>query len=344
MAIALMARDKENMSEGSLLVGTVSERPDQVKTQDHYILLGTAPCMIKVREQILRISASEESVLIVGETGTGKGLAARCIHKLSRLRERIFLAVDCTTLAPSLVESELFGYVKGAFTGAFVSKKGLFEAAHGGTIFLDEIGALTPDMQAKLLWAIEEHQVRPVGGTSWVDFHSRIIAATLSDLETAVQKGSFRSDLYFRVNVLTIILPPLRQRREDIALLANYFLAKHSPPQRDRMDISDEALECLVEYHWPGNVRELENCMRWAIAMGSGPILYAKDLPPQMQKNDRAIHFSDSRVNPLALREVERTAILRALSEAHGDKQLAARLLGVGKTTIYRKLKEYGVS
>jgi len=300
--------------------------------------------MKTVFQMLLNASQSQEPVLITGETGTGKELAARAIHQIGPLRHRTFLPVDCSTLVPALMEAELFGYVRGAFTGAMSDRKGLFEAAHGGTVFLDEITEISVELQSKLLRTIQEHEFRPVGTTRWVEFSARIIVASNRDLKLLMQQGSFREDLYFRLNVLTIDLPPLREHKQDIPLLANHFLVKFSQGKGPPRELSEEALHRLMAYDWPGNVRELENCMRRAIALTPGPEVGPEDLPPYVGKSEGiTLPAEVGGEETLTLREIERRAIVRAVAAANGDRLLAARLLGIGKTTIYRKLKEYGL-
>jgi two-component system response regulator HydG len=276
----------------------------------------------------------------LGESGTGKELVARSIHFLGARQNKPFVPVDCSGLVPTLIESELFGYVKGAFTGAQHSRSGLFETANGGTVFLDEIGDLPVDLQAKLLRALQEREIRPVGATDRVRIDVRIIAATNRDLESAIRTGVFRQDLYFRLNVVQVKLPPLRERKSDIPLLVNFFLEKFSDPQRPIRTISEDAMRRLMAYDWPGNVRELENAVERAVALGSGPILHIADLPSSLQEgpSDKMLESNEL----TTLDQMERRAILRALRETNGDKLAAARLLGIGKTTLYRKLKQYG--
>jgi two-component system response regulator HydG len=276
----------------------------------------------------------------LGESGTGKELVARSIHFLGARQNKPFVPVDCSGLVPTLIESELFGYVKGAFTGAQHSRSGLFETANGGTVFLDEIGDLPVDLQAKLLRALQEREIRPVGATDRVRIDVRIIAATNRDLESAIRAGAFRQDLYFRLNVVQVKLPPLRERKSDIPLLVNFFLEKFSDPQRPIRTISEDAMRRLMAYDWPGNVRELENAVERAVALGSGPILHIADLPSSLQEgpSDKMLESNEL----TTLDQMERRAILRALRETNGDKLAAARLLGIGKTTLYRKLKQYG--
>jgi two-component system response regulator HydG len=275
----------------------------------------------------------------LGESGTGKELVARSIHFLGTRRQKNFVPVDCSSLAPTLIESELFGYVKGAFTGAVQNKRGLLEAAEDGTLFLDEIGDLPVDMQAKILRALQEREVKPVGSTERVRLRARIIAATNRDLESSIRTGTFRQDLYFRLNVVQIKLPPLRDRKSDIPLLVCSFLEKFADQDRSPRTITEDAMRQLLAYDWPGNVRELENAMERAIALGTGPIVQISDLPSSLQNASRAQAAEEGEMVPLDL--MERRAIFRALQETGGDKLAAARLLGIGKTTLYRKLKQY---
>lgn len=305
-------------------------------------LVGVAPPMQKLFEMIVKVSQSNYPVLVLGESGTGKELLARAIHQSGPLRDRPFFPVDCGTLVPTLIESELFGYVRGAFTGAMQTKEGLLAAAQGGTVFLDEIGELSVNLQAKLLRALQEREVRPVGSTRRVKFDARIIAATNRNLESAIEQGAFRKDLYFRLNVVTLKLPPLRERKSDIPLLVDQFLGKFCTARGRRPALSDEALNCLMAYDWPGNVRELENSIERAVALGSGPILEVSDLPTNVANPRRTASADDiMRELVIPLRELEQRAIQKAMAEARGDKRLAARLLGIGKTTLYRKLREY---
>jgi len=302
-------------------------------------LIGISPKMQRVYKMIERVSQHNYPVLILGESGTGKELVARSIHFSGPRRQKQFVPVDCSALVPTLIESELFGYVKGAFTGAIHTKQGLLEAANHGTLFLDEIGDLPVDLQAKLLRALQEREVKPVGSTERISVNLRVMAATNRDLESAIRTGAFRQDLYFRLNVVQIKLPPLRERKSDIPLLANVFLEKFCDPQRPMRSISEEAMRRLMAYDWPGNVRELENAVERAVALGSGPILHVGDLPSNLQYTSAERPPENDELVPLV--ELERRAILRALRETSGDKLAAARLLGIGKTTLYRKLKQY---
>ena len=302
-------------------------------------MIGVSAKMQRVYKMIEKVSQHEYPVLILGESGTGKELVAKSIHYSGIRKERPFAPVDCSSLVPTLIESELFGYVKGAFTGAMQSKQGLLEAAQGGTLFLDEIGDMPVDLQAKLLRALQEREVKPVGSTERRHINIRIIAATNRDLESAIRTGAFRQDLYFRLNVVQVKLPPLRERKSDIQLMVISFLEKFSDPHGPPRTISDDAMRRLIAYDWPGNVRELENAIERAVAMGSGPIVHVGDLPSNL-------HYPSSERIPdkdelLPMEELERRAILRTLRETGGDKLAAARMLGIGKTTLYRKLKQY---
>src|SRR6266852_3848136 len=304
-------------------------------------LIGVSERMQRVYKIIQKVSLHEYPVLILGESGTGKELVARSVHFSGARKERPFAPVDCSSLVPTLIESELFGHVKGAFTGAQHGKQGLLEAAHGGTLFLDEIGEMPVEMQVKLLRALQEQEVKPVGATERRRIDVRIIAATNRDLDSAIKAGTFRQDLYFRLNVVQIKLPPLRERKSDIPLLVASFLEKFSASQQTSRDISEDAMRQLIAYDWPGNVRELENAIERAVALGSGPIVHVADLPSSLQYPTTERLPERNELVPLD--ELERRAILRTLRETAGDKLQAARILGIGKTTLYRKLKQYNL-
>jgi DNA-binding NtrC family response regulator len=303
-------------------------------------LIGVSAKMQRVYKMIEKVSQHKHPVLILGESGTGKELVARSIHFLGIRQNKPFVPVDCSGLVATLIESELFGHVKGAFTGAQHARTGLLEAGNGGTVFLDEIGDLPLDLQSKLLRVLQEREIRPVGAIERVRIDLRIIAATNRDLESAARTGGFRQDLYFRLNVVQIKLPPLRERKSDIPLLVNSFLEKFGDPQRPIRTISEDAMRRLMAYDWPGNVRELENAVERAVALGSGPILHMGDLPSNLQQDSNEKTLDSNELT--TIEEMERRFILRALRETNGDKLAAARLLGIGKTTLYRKLKHYG--
>jgi len=312
-------------------------------------IVGSSHKIQDVLRMIARLKDTRTPVLITGESGTGKELVARAIHYRGLLSKRPFVAVDCGSLVPTLIESELFGYEKGAFTGAIRSKEGLFQSANGGTIFLDEIGELTPELQAKLLRVLQEKEVRPVGSNQKFKVDVRVIAATNRDLEAAQKEGTFRKDLYFRLNVVTLHLPPLRERRSDVAPLVHYFLDRFAPGKS--VTISPVAMKIMFQYGWPGNVRELENCIERAVALGDQEMIDVSDLPPavgqqqaQSTAND-SMTFSDE---PAAssntdLEELERDTIQRVFEQVHGDKARARKMLGISRATLYRKLKRYNI-
>jgi two-component system response regulator HydG len=306
-------------------------------------IVGSAPDMERLYRMIAKAAQSHHPVLILGESGTGKELVARSIHFSGPFRDKPFLPVDCGSLVPTLIESELFGYVKGAFTGAVQSKDGLLSMAEGGTVFFDEIGEMPVDLQAKLLRAIQEKEIRPVGSTRRIPINARILAATNRDLEQAVAQGNFRRDLYFRLNVLSLKIPALRERRQDIPLLAGRFLDRVSRDAGRECTLSDAAMKALLAYDWPGNVRELENCLERACALNSGPEIQLTDLPSGMNGgNGHASIDQHGSARIIPMSELEKQTILGTIMQLNGDKLLAARLLGIGKTTLYRKLKEYG--
>ncbi len=313
---------------------------EQLRTRPGFAgLIGLSPKMQRVYRLIEKVSQHNYPVLILGESGTGKELVARSIHFSGTRSSRPFAPVDCSSFVPTLIESELFGYVKGAFTGANQTKRGLMEAAGNGTLFLDEIGDLPVDLQAKLLRALQEKEVRPVGSTDRISISVRVIAATNRDLETAVREGRFRQDLYFRLNVVQIKLPPLRERKGDIPLLVNSFLEKFSDTDGPIRTVAEDMMTKLMAWDWPGNVRELENVIERAVALGTSSLLHVGDLPSNLQYGANEKLPQNDVLLPLE--ELERRAIKRALRESGGDKLAAARLLGIGKTTLYRKLKQY---
>jgi DNA-binding NtrC family response regulator len=319
-------------SENRLLREQLRSRPGFAE------LIGTSAKMQGVYKVMEKVSKHDHPVLILGESGTGKELAARSIHYSGQRRAQPFVPVECSSLAPSLIESELFGYVRGAFTGALNSRKGLLEAANGGTLFLDEIGEMPVELQAKLLRALQEREIKPVGTTERRRIDVRVISATNRDLDTEVANGKFRQDLYFRLNVVQIKLPPLRERKRDIPLLVGAFLDKFSTPVGARLAVAEDAMQRLLSYDWPGNVRELENAIARAAALSSSTSIHIGDLPSSVQvpsAND--LHRNEI----LPLEELERRAINRTLKETRGDRLEAAKILGIGKTTLYRRLKEY---
>jgi DNA-binding NtrC family response regulator len=308
--------------------------------QEFADMVGGSERMKKIYRLISKVAMQRHPVLIMGESGTGKELVARAIHTHGPWRDKPFVPVDCGALPPTLIESELFGHVKGAFTGAAQSRQGLLAAAGSGTLFLDEIGELPIELQSRLLRALQEHEIRPLGSNDRIKFEARIIAATNQDLETGIKNGKFRKDLFFRINVVTIKMPSLSDRKEDIPALIRHFLERYDS-KKPATQISDEALGRLMGYDWPGNIRELENCIQRAVSLGSGSFIQMEDLPTAMLY--RMVRKSSSRLEMNSLQALERQAIRQALQTTGGDRVRAAKLLGIGKTTIYRKLKEYGL-
>jgi DNA-binding NtrC family response regulator len=330
-------------------------------------IVGSSAKIQEVLRVASRLKDTRTAVLISGESGTGKELIARAIHFRGAFANRPFVAVDCGSLVPTLIESELFGYEKGAFTGALKSKQGLFQAADTGSVFLDEIGELPLELQAKLLRVLQEKEVRPVGSNQRVKVDVRIIAATNRDLEAAYKNGTFRKDLYFRLNVVTVHVPALRERRSDIPMLVNWFCERYAPGADLR--VSNAAMKALMNYDWPGNVRELENCVERAVALGDGTLIDLGDLPQSIAAltSPAARPASESAAElvsdlaptaelnsveggagtPLSttdLEDIERATIQRVFEQVKGDKALAGRMLGISRATLYRKLKRYNIS
>lgn len=302
-------------------------------------LVGKSPKMQNIYEIIDRISTGSPTVLIQGESGTGKELVANVIHQNSVRRDRPFIPINCGAITEGLLESELFGHVKGAFTGAIKDSIGLFKAADGGTIFLDEIAEVPPSLQVKLLRALQERKIRPVGSTRESEVDVRVIAATNKNLEEAIKNKSFRQDLYYRLNVIWIQMPPLREIRDDIPHLAAHFVKKFSKDSpREVTRIAPEAMNLLIQYDWPGNVRQLENVIERAFALGSGDVIEVPDLPPEVRGSQQQTHHSP---NSLNIADNEKNLILRALQQTNGNKAEAAKLLGINITTVYRKMEKY---
>ena len=310
-------------------------------------IIGHSAKIRDILQMIGRLKDTWTPVLICGESGTGKELVARAIHYRGVFAKRPFVAVDCGALVPTLMESDLFGYTKGAFTGAAKSKIGLFQAADGGTIFLDEIGELPMELQAKLLRVLQEREVRPVGSNESTRVQVRVVAATNRDLETAIREGTFRKDLFFRLNVVSITLPPLQERRSDIPMLAQYFLDHLAA--NENIKFSPAAMKLLMKYDWPGNVRELENCISRAVTLGDRKVIDESDLSPALltggNRKEPLPETRDAEASStVALDELERMTIQRVFDEVGGDKAKAGELLGISRATLYRKLKRYQIS
>ncbi len=303
-------------------------------------LIGKSSRMQEVFQLLESLSGTESNVLVQGKSGTGKELVARAIHSESPRRDRRFVALNCGGLSETLLESELFGHVKGAFTGAISNKPGVFQEADGGTIFLDEIGNMPLPMQVKLLRTIQEGEIKPVGSNQTAKVNVRFVAATNRDLLKAVDDGTFREDLYYRVNVIAIALPDLNERTEDIPLLVNHFLDWFTKKLRKPVErIGEDAMALLMDYPWPGNVRELENCIERAVVLCKGPVITAAELPPAV----RSISRREGLRLPIGmtLADLEREMILRTLDHCHGNRAGAAKMLGLAERTLYRKLRLY---
>jgi DNA-binding NtrC family response regulator len=334
----------QRMAEKVRLVAENEFLRERFKTETElHGIVGSHAKIQEILRMIARLKDTRTPVLITGESGTGKELVARAIHFHGAFNKRPFVAVDCGSLVPTLIESELFGHEKGAFTGAIRAKDGLFQAANGGTIFLDEIGELPQDMQAKLLRALQEKEVRPVGSNDRVKVDIRVIAATNRDLEAEYKVGTFRKDLYFRLNVVTVHIPALRERRSDIPMLVHWFLDKYA--SETELEVSSEAMHCLLQYDWPGNVRELENCIERAVALGNREVIDVQDLPPAIRAFEGQLKLGQAvAVTATDLEEIERDTIQRVFDQVNGDKDMAGRLLGISRATLYRKIKRYKIN
>jgi two-component system response regulator HydG len=322
-------------------------RQEVAASRGSHDMIGSSPPMRRVYDLIERVAQTDASVLITGESGTGKELVARALHQRSPRASKRFVAVDCAAMPDTLLESELFGHVKGAFTDARNARTGLFVQADGGTLFMDEIGEMSMTLQPKLLRALQERRVRPVGGESEVSFDARVVAATNRDLETAVHDHVFREDLYYRLNVIHIGLPPLRARGGDILLLAQHFIERFATSfNKPVRGISKAAAEKLLAYGWPGNVRELSNCVERAVALTRFEEILVEDLPEKVQdyKPSQMVLDSGDPSELVTMDELERRYILRVLEALNGNKSLAAQTLGLDRKTLYRKLQLYGVA
>jgi DNA-binding NtrC family response regulator len=341
LQIQELTRQLDNSPEAPVSPTQDQKTQDLVSSPAEFAgLVGGSEKMRKIYRLISKVAMQRHPVLITGESGTGKELVARAIHTHGSWRDQPFVPIDCGALPATLIESELFGHVKGAFTGAAQSRQGLLAAAGSGTVFLDEIGELPIELQSRLLRALQEHEIRPLGSNEPTRFEARIVAATNQNLEDAVKRGVFRRDLFFRLNVVSIKMPSLRERKEDIPALARHFLA-HLEDGDSLRQFADEVLGSLMAYDWPGNVRELQNCIQHAVTLGSGKFIELRDLPSTMLY--RAVRRSSSRRDPANLEMLELQAIRQALQSTGGDRIRAAKMLGIGKTTIYRKIKEYGL-
>ncbi len=337
LAVVERALERERLKRGAELLAE--------ETGERYRLVGgKSPKMSEAIETARKSANSRSTVLLFGESGTGKEVFARAIHRWSERKQAPFVAINCVGLSKELLESELFGHEKGAFTGAHQLKKGKMELAHGGTVFLDEIGDISPEVQTKLLRFLQEREFERVGGTQPVRVDVRIIAATNRDLENAVKEGRFREDLYYRVHVIPIALPPLRERREDIPALAEYFLRRFALETKRRITgMADEAEAKLLAYDWPGNVRELANVIERAVVLGQGPMIGLKDLPPRITGAEREVR-SEKLSYRDALEAYRRELILRALNRHEGNRAAAARALGLHEKYLFQLIKSLRIN
>jgi DNA-binding NtrC family response regulator len=334
----------QRMAEKVLLVAENQFLRERVHAETELDgIIGTSEKIQDVLRMVSRLKDTRTPVLIAGESGTGKELVARAIHFRGSLAQMPFVAVDCGALVPTLMESELFGHEKGSFTGALKAKSGLFHAANGGSIFLDEIGELPLELQAKLLRVLQEKEVRPVGSNEKTPVDVRVIAATNRDLEVAYRAGTFRKDLYFRLNVVTVHLPSLRERRSDIPQLVHCFLDRYAPSES--IQVSPAVMRSFLQYDWPGNVRELENCIARAVTLGDHRTFDVDDLPPAIRgAQDPILTREDAaELSTTALADLERMTILRVFEQAGGDKTVAGKMLGISRATLYRRLKRYNI-
>ena len=341
------ALGRRRMVRVSRAAGATQTRHEAPVTPSEPALVGHSLAIIQVMKTLARVAPSQAAVLVAGETGTGKELVARMLHRFSDRADRRFVAVNCSALAEGLLESELFGHVKGAFTGASASRPGLFREADRGTLFLDEIGDISPALQARLLRALQEHEIVPVGSESPVKVDVRVLAATHRDLPALVREGRFREDLYYRLNVVTLTLPPLRDRRQDIPLLLDHFLRslalRHG---RGPVAVDPEAQQRLLGYDWPGNIRELQNVLERAMLLAEQDVIGPEHLPPEVRPSSRppaAVLPSDGDEPLRSLEELERGHVQRVLAATGGSREGAARILGISRRTLTRMIQRWNL-
>jgi two-component system, NtrC family, response regulator AtoC len=346
---------RRSLEHGRLVRENARFREELRDRHDLSRLVGSSPPMLEVYKLVARVSTGKSTVLLEGESGTGKELIARAIHYNGMRRDKPFVPVNCAALPEPLLESELFGHEKGAFTGAIGAKLGLFETADQGTIFLDEISEFGPALQAKLLRAIQEQEVRHVGGTATVKVDVRVIAATNRSLAGEVKEGRFREDLFYRLNVVRIVLPPLRDRLDDIPMLAQHFLQKYTTGSSQPIrGFVPDTMALLRRYHWPGNVRELENVIERAVSLAHGPLILPEDLPEAILQASEPVRRDgmgltpedirdDVTVDLVTLEQLEKRYLMKVLRETGGNKVRAAKILGIDRRTLYRMAERFGL-
>jgi len=336
--IQIVKAVRRALDQQSLVMENLALKAELQDSRRDRSIIGNSLAMRQTMDMVRQVAPSNATVLLLGESGTGKELFARAIHNASSRAGRSFIALNCAALPESLLEAELFGHEKGAFTGATARRQGRFELADHGTLFLDELGEMSPQVQVKLLRVLQEGEFERVGGTQTLRVDTRIVAATNMDLKAQVDAGKFREDLFYRLNVINISLPPLRERKDDIPLLAHYFLTLYAGKNdKELVGISREAVEALLAWSWPGNVRELENAIERAVVLCRGDTIVADDLPPHIREGDpERRHLTVPIGTPLE--DIERMVIRETLAATRGDKKLAAQLLGIATRTIYRKI------
>lgn len=345
---------KKAVKQAEALLSPREPAPAKYEMGDAKVIIGSSPRMLEIFKRLARAAMSEAAVLILGESGTGKELIARAIHENSQRRSKKLIAVNCGAFSETLLESELFGHVKGSFTGAHDNRKGLFEEANGGTLFLDEIGDVSPQMQVKLLRLLQEGEFRPVGSNDVRRADVRVIAATHRSLSQMVADGKFREDLYYRLKVVSLEIPSLRSRKEDIPELVSHFLAKYAKKNNKQVShLTKDAMAALERYHWPGNVRELENAIERAVALANTAQIDVDDLPgemstAQLEPAQAQVASAPPQNNPQpgtegSLEDLERQHIVRVLSQVNYNKSKAAEILGIDRATLYRKAQKYGI-
>jgi len=335
----LVSLVKRALRNRRLAMENLGIKQDPNKASGQREIVSQSPAMAKVKEMISMVAPTDSTVLLQGESGTGKGLVARKIHEMSKRYGHPFISVDCGSLVKTLFESELFGHVKGAFTGADATQHGKFEMAHGGTLFFDEISSINLEIQAKLLKAVEEKSISKVGDHKVVNVDVRLVSATNRKLQEAIAKGLFREDLFFRLNVVSIHMPPLRDRKEDIPLLAEHFLKIFTRREGKAVEgFSSDAMEALIGYGWPGNVRELENTIERLIVFARDETITSQDLAYSNTDLSRMVT-----TEPVRLKEMERQHIMKVLARVNGNKTHAAEMLGIDRKTLRTKLKQYDI-
>jgi two-component system response regulator AtoC len=341
-ALEILSLIKRVIEKQALLKEVLYLRSEVARENRFENLVGRNARMQEIYDLVARIADNNATVLLNGESGTGKEVLARAIHQQSNRSQRPFVAVNCAAIPAELLESELFGHEKGAFTGAIATKVGKFELATGGTLFLDEIGHMRLDLQAKILRALQEREIERVGGTRTIKIDVRVLAATNRDLKKAIEDGSFREDLYYRLNVVPITLPDLKDRQEDIPLLANHFVQKFAPESNPAIrEISKEAMAILMSHTWPGNVRELENVIERAVTLGRGPAVEPRDLPPQLAGGTNPLERALAK--EATLEDLEKDYIAMILRRTKGHQIRAASILGIDRRTLYRKIRRFGL-